>query len=1017
MSLPITNGSEGDAYRYTKKVLLSLHNRHTLESIYTEVAENRGISSWTRAAYMDLRATFFRDGQCKIRFAPGVARIAFGELDLGTGDEEPVNICSLRDMIRIISIAHCNDYTRHLVNKDGVELNYAKMLAIYGTKATANWALLKRRLKRLKYGQRRYKIIELTDFQVASQYYKYTEPHGWCHLHYEDTFKHYHMVNSSRIFSDRVGTNCIRLYLAVLPGFEDMKETDELYGESMLGIDIGPGGRLIHVNNRWNHAHDNIDERKGDNKYSEIELSMLLGGPFFEVCPPYSVSDENRQLRAIRDEARKHNADLVKQRVHLTRLSAREFGKIGKRTTKYTDPRDNATYSVRKYGRAKFTSTPIHYIPEGSDCIDLPIDWFDRCQKEDDTKHVYVLTIDPFNHNSLVWAENKSPQFNDLKQTAKTANPIGSTKGDSLSWFKYPEEDLKYYTSYSINEDNRPPTICQMVELAKQTQYMVLPVSKNRAIYKNSETGKLEAIRFKHCIHVPILFIGSTVISLHPAYNDLVKTFDNPVLFPENIDEFTNREIVSATPLPQSTSYSSWTTNTTYTLTTTDETDDATAAIDCSHIHARIIRRFVCDHIFVHVATAMAKEFPSCTAKDIDNVTHKLGLIFKDHTYTEYRTRPDAPLKYSYSSSWTGNPLENAIVNEINPEISDEIADMHGRNTTDSLYDEVIQNYMDNPNHNILYEGITENGTRFKPFVGMLYFDLEYAKTAIDHIRPRAELDLPGLVDQLFLSIVTPVWQPKGFGYASTVVAETSSIPVSDVEAAIYSIKSKPDSIIRIGNELCLYPNKLASQLENDTLRFPDANDIYSYLSAVGFKINASDLLPKSAMLRQNETVEAEDYFRDMFMRHMRGLAHVDVMPAPTAKPKKRGIKIPEKLASYFAYPTIKRQFDDATHLDAVHLGVLFSTSNINNHMHRYAYIPEIIKEVNRLGLSLGPAKPNQLHVEISRDSQYHVDQTATQYLTVTVESPRFGNFCINSTKDVDYVMPYMVVKDVKKTA
>jgi hypothetical protein len=436
-------------------------------------------------------------------------------------------------------------------------------------------------------------------------------------------------------------------------------------------------------------------------------------------------------------------------------------------------------------------------------------------------------------------------------------------------------------------------------------------------------------------------------------------------------------------------------------------------------MNARLIRRFVCDHIFGHVETAMAMEFPSCTAKDIDNVTHKLGLIFKDQTYREYSTLPDAPNKYRYDSCWTGNPLEQAIVNEINPEVDTEIARMHGQDTTDSLYDEVIQDAIDKPNHNILYEGITANGTRFKPIVGMLYLDLDYAKTAIDHIRPRAELDLAGLVDQLFLSVVTPVWQPKGFGYASTVVAETSSIPVSDVEATIYSIKSKPDSIIRIGKELCLYPNKLARQLENDTLRFPDANDIYSYLSAVGFKINEADLLPKSELLRQNDTVDAEDDFRDMFLRHMRGLAHGGVTTVTTAKPKpkKRGIKIPRKLSSYFAFPTIKRQFDDATHLDAVHLGVLFSTSNINSHMHRYAYIPEIIKEVNRLGVSLGPAKPNELHVEISRDTQYHVDQTSTNYLTVTVESPRFGNFFISSTKDVDYVMPYMVVKDAKKTA
>ena len=120
------NGSEGDAYRYTKKVLLSLPNRESLRRIYEEIAQNRGISSWTRAAYQDVRAHFFRDGQCKIRFAPGAARIAFGELSLGTGDEEPGPIGRLHDIIRIISIAHSGEYDRYL-GRDGLRPSFKEL--------------------------------------------------------------------------------------------------------------------------------------------------------------------------------------------------------------------------------------------------------------------------------------------------------------------------------------------------------------------------------------------------------------------------------------------------------------------------------------------------------------------------------------------------------------------------------------------------------------------------------------------------------------------------------------------------------------------------------------------------------------------------------------------------------------------------------------------------------------------------------------------------------------------------
>ena len=175
---PIGNGSEGDAYRYTKKVLKSLPNANSLCQIYTEVAETRGISSWTRAAYQDLRAHFFRDGQCKIRFAPGAARIAFGELSLGTGDEEPEPMGKLHDIIRIISIAHADEYDRYL-GRDGHRPSFKEFDEMYGQRIAKHWTAMKRMLRRRKYGKRRYTIVPLDDFATANAYHEYTEPHGW----------------------------------------------------------------------------------------------------------------------------------------------------------------------------------------------------------------------------------------------------------------------------------------------------------------------------------------------------------------------------------------------------------------------------------------------------------------------------------------------------------------------------------------------------------------------------------------------------------------------------------------------------------------------------------------------------------------------------------------------------------------------------------------------------------------------------------------------------------------------
>lgn len=349
------NGSEGDAYRYTKKVLMALPNRWALQSIYEKVAQERGISSWTRAAYQDVRAHFFRDGQCKIRFAPGAARLAFGELSLGTGDEEPGPIGRLHDIIRIISIAHSSEYDRYL-GMDGGRPTFKELDEIYGQKIAKHWSAMKRMLRRRKYGQRRYKIIPLDEFETAKEYAEYTKPHVWCHLNSQSMFDHYRMASAGNKKLP------VKLYLAVLPGFENLVENDELYGESMLGIDIGPGGRLVHVNNRWNHAHDNLDARKGDNKYDEVELSDLLGGPFFEICPPYGHDTYHELAVRMREDRLANNGKVIADRKKITKSIRLGKNRI-RRSGTFTDKRDGNTYRTETIGGRTWMAEPLRYSP------------------------------------------------------------------------------------------------------------------------------------------------------------------------------------------------------------------------------------------------------------------------------------------------------------------------------------------------------------------------------------------------------------------------------------------------------------------------------------------------------------------------------------------------------------------------------------------------------------------------------------------------------------------------------
>lgn len=367
-------GSEGDAYRYTKKVLLGEYrpDNNKADALYCSLTgqsasidvkeafmERAKLSgkSWTREFYEEMRRVFFRDKDTDIRFAPGVARIAASEAILfGTDWEEGIKILSLREIVKMISVNHNNEYDRYLNN-----FSFRRLEMMYGTIVDECWHETKKNIERMKFGPRRYQITELKDFKTANKFYEATQPNGWCHLEHESTLDGYR----------RNGT--VRLYIACLPGYENIKEDDPLYGESMLGIDVGKDGRLIHVNNRWNHAHDSIDKRKGDNKYSAEELSQLMGGPFYKMCRPYS----NKYYDTIANRVQRENESVMKKYERGIARSMRiiERGRnatIGK-IRQYIDPRNGKKYNTRRIGRTTWMLDPMEYVPDNC-TFDMPAD-------------------------------------------------------------------------------------------------------------------------------------------------------------------------------------------------------------------------------------------------------------------------------------------------------------------------------------------------------------------------------------------------------------------------------------------------------------------------------------------------------------------------------------------------------------------------------------------------------------------------------------------------------------------
>ena len=282
--------SEGDARRYMKAALEKAGLADGLEDYFGR--------DWTGQVYRLVRKFFVYQGGCDIYYIPGIARLAYGSCN-DFGDPDFLDWESIKSIVRFISTAHKNEFSRNLerittiqegpkkgMRVKGSPMGLDELERMFSKEIEETEESAKKEFETSVRSPKGYRIIELTDYGMASEYLKYTPATSpWCYLANRETFEDY-----------RSGGN--RLYLALAPGFEKLKPGDRGYGRSMIGFDMGPVdengiSKMKICNNRYNHDPDLEEEntRTGDYKYTELELSEILGIPVWRDCPGFSEEE------------------------------------------------------------------------------------------------------------------------------------------------------------------------------------------------------------------------------------------------------------------------------------------------------------------------------------------------------------------------------------------------------------------------------------------------------------------------------------------------------------------------------------------------------------------------------------------------------------------------------------------------------------------------------------------------------------------------------------------------------
>lgn len=224
-----------------------------------------------------IRNMFFHDGANQ-KFEPGVTRIAYGELKLENRGQDSRKLASLKKIVKLISDGHAGEYDGDLNG-----MTYDELETRFGTAVQKVDDELKAKLSSADYQASDYVIKEIPDYRSATKFFKYTNPDSpWCITHMENMWRSYTADGMNRV------------YFAYRPNFRRLKPVKgpdaplDSYGLSLISIIVDPWGTLRAVTTRWNHANGGSDQAM-----DATQLSNVLGGNVFELCPPMAMPERH----------------------------------------------------------------------------------------------------------------------------------------------------------------------------------------------------------------------------------------------------------------------------------------------------------------------------------------------------------------------------------------------------------------------------------------------------------------------------------------------------------------------------------------------------------------------------------------------------------------------------------------------------------------------------------------------------------------------------------------------------
>ena len=278
---------ESKSIKQTEKIIVSLFRNTYGDRLFQTVTDNQGQPILTQRGdeqtmlqYLErhVRTTFFHNDYANIKFEPGIARIAYGELGM-QANEDQQSLHKLGGILKILSQAHSDEYDSNLNGMSFTDLDNR-----FGKRVSEMGKEEEDRINNAEYnGNGEYTIVRINSFEEAKPFYKYTNPKSrWCLTHMKNMFDQYTSNGGNT------------LYFAYKKGFENIEPIkgegcplDE-YGLSLLSIimtsDCGDGGSLAYCTCRWNH-----DNGGSDSVMDAQELSNVLGGSVFKLCPPRKI--------------------------------------------------------------------------------------------------------------------------------------------------------------------------------------------------------------------------------------------------------------------------------------------------------------------------------------------------------------------------------------------------------------------------------------------------------------------------------------------------------------------------------------------------------------------------------------------------------------------------------------------------------------------------------------------------------------------------------------------------------